>query len=487
MFNKSTFLLILGMVVVCSAARSKVAESDQVADLALLKQQLNTTRDSLQKEITTRWRLRQRSVEKREEDKERFAKLTDEQEKIVNAMVSVKEEGFSIERQLEETHKKLAEKKQEWVYLQTVVNDQLQKEADNIAGFFPLDQESCRMELESLRHAFSKKAQVAKTVETFDDYLVSSLQQGRALMVTKQTMLPDGEQPRDMTVARFGTVFGYGRGDDGTLYAIGQRGRTGADRYSIGKIENPILLQNIAGLFGGWQREKRVAGSVVIDVMQNDMSGTLVSGRKETLRDRLVRVVKAGGPVMIPLGLLPLWALLLVGIKLLQFIGKRSAIKRFFSRLDQLSQKGNGAAVLSYVNGKHGIAADVAALCIADPAVLRVTVESRVKEKLMTESARFGGHLNTLAVIAGVAPLLGLLGTVTGMIRLFEVITRFGTGDPKLLAGGISEALITTEIGLIIAVPVLLVHNFLRNTKNSIMTQLQTGALRLLNLKYPEV
>lgn len=485
MFNKNAFLLVLGMAVVCGAARPKSLESDLVAELALLKQQLNTTRDSLQKEITTRWRLRQQSVEQREEDKEDFAKLTDEQERF-NAMVNVKEEGFSVERQLEEAHKKLADKKQEWVYLQTVVHDQLQKEADNISGFFPLDQESCRMELESLRHVFNKQAQVAKTVETFDGYLLATLQQGRALTVVKQTMLPDGEQPQDLTVARFGTVFGYGRGDDGTLYAIGQRGRTGADQYRIGKIENPILMQNIAGLFGGWQIEKRVAGSIVIDIMQNDMSGTLVSGRKETFCSWLVQLVKAGGPVMIPLGLLPLWALLLVGIKLLQFIGKRSAIKRFFCRLDQLSEKGDGAAALSFVHGQHGVAADIAALCIADPAASRMTVESRVKEKLMTESARFGSHLNTLAVIAGVAPLLGLLGTVTGMIRLFEVITRFGTGDPKLLAGGISEALITTEVGLIIAVPVLLVHNFLRNTKNSIMTQLQAGALRLLNLKHPE-
>jgi len=86
-------------------------------------------------------------------------------------------------------------------------------------------------------------------------------------------------------------------------------------------------------------------------------------------------------------------------------------------------------------------------------------------------------HLNTLAVIAAVAPLLGLLGTVTGMISLFEVITRFGTGDPKLLAGGISEALITTEVGLIVAIPILLIHNYLRNRKNRIGSDLQLHAM----------
>ena len=66
--------------------------------------------------------------------------------------------------------------------------------------------------------------------------------------------------------------------------------------------------------------------------------------------------------------------------------------------------------------------------------------------------------LSLLAVSASVAPLLGLLGTVTGMIRTFQQITLHGTGDPRLLAGGISEALVTTEAGLLVAIPAMLFH-----------------------------
>ena len=94
--------------------------------------------------------------------------------------------------------------------------------------------------------------------------------------------------------------------------------------------------------------------------------------------------------------------------------------------------------------------------------------------------------LDSISALITVAPLLGLLGTVTGMISLFEVITRFGTGDPKLLAGGISEALITTEVGLIIAIPILLIHNYLRNRKNGIGADLQLHAVGLINRLYPE-
>ena len=72
------------------------------------------------------------------------------------------------------------------------------------------------------------------------------------------------------------------------------------------------------------------------------------------------------------------------------------------------------------------------------------------------EQAKRG--LSLLAVSASVAPLLGLLGTVTGMIRAFQQITLHGTGDPRLLAGGISEALVTTEAGLLVAIPAMLFH-----------------------------
>ena len=63
-------------------------------------------------------------------------------------------------------------------------------------------------------------------------------------------------------------------------------------------------------------------------------------------------------------------------------------------------------------------------------------------------------------ILAAIAPLLGLLGTVTGMISTFQSITLFGTGDPKLMAGGISQALVTTVLGLVVAIPLILLHTF---------------------------
>jgi biopolymer transport protein ExbB len=77
--------------------------------------------------------------------------------------------------------------------------------------------------------------------------------------------------------------------------------------------------------------------------------------------------------------------------------------------------------------------------------------------------------------------LLGLLGTVTGMISTFDVITEFGTGDPKLLSGGISIALVTTQLGLAVAIPLLLVGNVLSGWAERIMDDMEKVALRVIN------
>lgn len=86
----------------------------------------------------------------------------------------------------------------------------------------------------------------------------------------------------------------------------------------------------------------------------------------------------------------------------------------------------------------------------------------RLEEVINTESSRLKFGLATLTVFAAVTPLLGLLGTVTGMIETFQSISLYGTGDPKLMSSGISQALITTQLGLAVAIPILLFHSFLQ-------------------------
>ena len=100
------------------------------------------------------------------------------------------------------------------------------------------------------------------------------------------------------------------------------------------------------------------------------------------------------------------------------------------------------------------------------------TTGLRMDEQLAEESSSLNRGLPTVAVLAAVSPLLGLLGTVTGMIETFQSITLFGTGDPKLMSGGISQALITTQLGLAVAIPLVLFHSLLVGRANRIVEKL---------------
>jgi len=111
------------------------------------------------------------------------------------------------------------------------------------------------------------------------------------------------------------------------------------------------------------------------------------------------------------------------------------------------------------------------------------TLSLKLDEAILREVPKIERGLITLAVLAAIAPMLGLLGTVSGMIETFQSITLFGTGDPKLMSGGISQALVTTELGLAVAIPILMIHSAISSKSNRIVQILdeESAALVALN------
>ena len=103
----------------------------------------------------------------------------------------------------------------------------------------------------------------------------------------------------------------------------------------------------------------------------------------------------------------------------------------------------------------------------------REIIENAFQEGLLKELPMLERFLPTLGVLAAVAPLLGLLGTVTGMINTFQIITQYGTGDPRMMSGGISEALVTTQLGLAVAVPIMLLHHILERRVDKIIGDME--------------
>jgi len=108
------------------------------------------------------------------------------------------------------------------------------------------------------------------------------------------------------------------------------------------------------------------------------------------------------------------------------------------------------------------------------------TLELKLDEAILRESAPLESGLAFIKVLYVVAPLLGLLGTVVGMIATFQMITLFGTGDPRMMAGGISTALVTTVLGLCVAIPLTLFHSFLQGKAKAVIQVLEEQAAGII-------
>ncbi len=162
--------------------------------------------------------------------------------------------------------------------------------------------------------------------------------------------------------------------------------------------------------------------------------------------------LQQGGWIMIPLGVasLAMWAL--IADRLLSFRAYTAGDVQTGEAL-QILAGGDPAAV----SRGRGLRRELLAALLADRSGEAELDRNILHQHALALRPRIRQHLQIIAVLASVAPLLGLLGTVLGMIETFEVIALFGTGNAKAMAGGISVALVTTQAGLLVAVPGLLV------------------------------
>ncbi len=209
---------------------------------------------------------------------------------------------------------------------------------------------------------------------------------------------------------------------------------------------------------------------------------TLGSAHKvEETHETLMEHIRKGGPVMYPIFVLAGAALLVALYKWLgmAFIFTPSA-KRLRDLLAIVARHDRKAALLK----ARKIGGPVGKMLVAGIEHLREPrdlIEEVMYEKILATRLKIERFLPFISISAASAPLLGLLGTVTGIINTFKLITVFGSGDVKTLSGGISEALITTEFGLIVAIPSLLIHAFLSRKARGVINQMEKAAVALVN------
>lgn len=241
------------------------------------------------------------------------------------------------------------------------------------------------------------------------------------------------------------------------------------DALKVMKPADPRLIAFAKG------EASTIAETILFDPLEKKPS-------VERMEKDLFQQFQSGGVIM--------WPILLLGlISLAILIERYFVLRRIHTNADRLMNK-VGAAIetrswdkaRALCSGNKGAVAQVLHIILNNRTRSRDQQEELVYESILAQQPKMERFLSVLNIVAAVAPLLGLLGTVTGMIGTFEVITVHGTGDPRMLSGGISEALLTTQLGLIVAIPSLFFHAILSSRVDHIIGDMETNALRLLNI-----
>ena len=201
----------------------------------------------------------------------------------------------------------------------------------------------------------------------------------------------------------------------------------------------------------------------------------------ETTKDTLWEHIQKGGFWVYPILTIAFMSLVIGIIKLFELNGIKRIPKTTLVAVLNAIQEGDKEKALKEAHTISGPAGDILEAAVKNIGHSRELIEQSMEEVLMRLQPKLERLISIVWITAATAPLLGLLGTVTGIITTFKLLTIFGSGDPKALGGGISEALVTTEFGLIVAIPSLILHAFLQRRAKSIENEFEGDAMTLLN------
>jgi biopolymer transport protein ExbB len=191
-------------------------------------------------------------------------------------------------------------------------------------------------------------------------------------------------------------------------------------------------------------------------------------------------IIKAGGPVMWPLIVLSIVAAAILLERLWTLQERRVIPPDLRQKVWKLVESGQLNERHITALAENSALGQILAAGLANRHRPREFIKEAIEDTgrhVVHELERF---LNMLGTIAAVSPLLGLLGTVTGIIVAFNAITHTGVGDPKVLSGGIGQALITTATGLIVAIPALMGYRYLRGRVDALVIEMEKEALKLV-------
>lgn len=192
--------------------------------------------------------------------------------------------------------------------------------------------------------------------------------------------------------------------------------------------------------------------------------------------------VVRGGVLMIPIALCSIIALAIFLERLWSLRRSRVIPRDFLIEIEDLIRREKIPEAITRCRKDNSSMANIIVAGIRNFGKRREIVKESIEEIGRREAAILERYINVVGTIAAIAPLLGLLGTVFGMIKAFDVISIQGVGNPSTLAGGISEALITTAAGLVVAIPTFVLYRYLANKADALIVEMEEHSIRMVDL-----
>ncbi len=190
--------------------------------------------------------------------------------------------------------------------------------------------------------------------------------------------------------------------------------------------------------------------------------------------------LQRGGPVMIPLALCSIIALTIIIERAVILRKKKILIPEIISLIETIKRPEDIPLVISICEKNIGVFSNIVQLTLKNIELNKDELKELILDEGRQEVRELSKGLGILETMAGATPLLGLLGTVTGMIKVFSVISKMGVGQTQALSGGIAEALITTVAGLTIGIPSLVLYNYYSNKAENLVMDIEKHTATLL-------
>lgn len=468
----------------------KVAQRASQIELQILKLESELNQKSVKLETleSKRWDKRYRQSEKVKGIEAQNKELESQYSRKADAVGRIKEQQIAAKNAANDAKDLAEEASNRQKALNAQVSTLVDESAKELSGDFPI-QLSERVLSLSEASKLAEKNESAATVQSLD--LLFSDWKGRLSQTQKI------EMGASSVTTESGVQYGANRLQIGTEWTadldrqskqyqvLFRSGALQGQKYVWKSELSPEMASALTSGLNSTSSQEVIY--LPVDVLQSGaVLKSIKNNGEETVSEFLKSWFKQGGIVMYPLVFIALMALVFAFERLLMYISYGIKLKALKKKVFPLIRKREWAAAEGAAAQSSGEVARFLERLLGNRNRDRVWAEKQGRQLLIQENPKLEKRLNFISVLGATAPLLGLLGTVSGMINLFKVITQAGTNDARTLAGGISEALVTTESGLIVAIPILLIHGFLSERLDSLDAKLNETVLETVNRAWDE-